>query len=435
MSALPSLKPSATTTREFPILMGSSNIGAFTRAINDRLSSHYGNVGQHILNKSVHELYPPGPKPHYSDLRLHPTTSQPILNSRRYERIPATAEELATANFDPLTLPLTPESNAILYHDIDHWRKSSDTYNKEIKEQRALDDQLLNFIYDHTTTDAHEIISANALIPAFRQLPTTCITPSDQYLKIIASQFAHGNSTVSINELTKFLTLTQGPVQTDPTAAFFNRLNEQYERVLPLLDHATDLAALKAMLLCMVAIKGVNKTHPPSLRALEIHLQTYPGNTSLAHYDAFRTAVLASQDSDIFSTALSDPISEQSSAFTALPFITPLVPTQPPVKSASIPGQQRPGRTDHCGYCYRTFAKYHYHKESACNMKKQGITASSPRRQPRPAPSAVSANSTTVAVVPSHPRQLSHAELTSFLATQGLEWFTPPVVDDPIQEL
>jgi hypothetical protein len=132
--------------------------------------------------------------------------------------VKATEEELATPDFDPLTLPLTPASNAILYQDTDHWRKSSDTYTKEIKEQRALDDELLNFIYDHTTSDAHEIIAANALMPAFRTLPATCITRSATYLQIIASQFAHSNSTVSINELTKFLTQTQGPVNSDPTA-------------------------------------------------------------------------------------------------------------------------------------------------------------------------------------------------------------------------
>ena len=426
MSSLPSLKlPSTIAAKEFPILAGSSNIGAFTKAINDRLSSHYGDVGQHIINKSVHILFPPGDRPHYSDLRLHPVTLKPIPNQRRYERVKATEEELATPDFDPLTLPLTPASNAILYQDTDHWRKSSDTYTKEIKEQRALDDELLNFIYDHTTSDAHEIIAANALMPAFRTLPATCITRSATYLQIIASQFAHGNSTVSINELTKFLTLTQGPVNSDPTAAFFNRLHAQYERILPLLDHALDLAALKAMLLCMVAIKGVNKTHPPSLRALEIHLQTYPGNTSLDHYDDFRAAVLASQDSDIFLTS-ADPVSEQSAAFAAAP-LTTTATTAPKPKPHG--GLQQLNRTDHCAYCLRHFLKYHYHRESNCRLKKQGKTAARPSATPSAYPATTTTTVALVAPPTQQHRQLSHEELTSFLATQGLEWFTPPAED------
>jgi hypothetical protein len=49
---------------------------------------------------------------------------------------------------------------------------------------------------------------------------------SDAYIKIVDSKFSHGNSTVSINEITKFLMFTQGPVLSDPTAAFSNRLSE-----------------------------------------------------------------------------------------------------------------------------------------------------------------------------------------------------------------
>ena len=53
------------------------------------------------------------------------------------------------------------------------------------------------------------------------------------------------------------------------------------------------------MLNCMVAIKGLNKTHPQILRALEVHVQNYPGNDASDHFSEFRTAVLAAQDSDL----------------------------------------------------------------------------------------------------------------------------------------
>ena len=83
--------------------------------------------------------------------------------------------------------------------------------------------------------------------------------------------------------------LTQGPPSSEPAAAFFNRLSEHYDRY-----------NMVAMLNCMmVAIKGLNKNHPPTLRALEIHVQNYPSNDALDHFSELRTAVLAAQDSDL----------------------------------------------------------------------------------------------------------------------------------------
>lgn len=418
MSNLSSLK-TASSAKSFPILTGSANISAFTKALNDRIASNYGDVGQHILNKTQTNLTHPGPCPHYNDPRLHPVTLQPIVpRSRLYRQKNQTPEEAADPNFDPQTLELTDTAKASLAHDITAWRKTNDNYTRDIKEQRSLDDDLYNFILEHISSDALETLNANALIPAFRALPPTCITRSSAYINIIYQQFAHGNSTVSITELTKFLNLAQGPASSDPTAAFFNRLGEHYQRVLPLLDHAKTLDQLKEMLLSMVAVKGVNKSHPPNLRALEIHLQTYPGNTALDHYAELRTAILAAQDSDIFSALAPDPISEQSSAFAAI--VPPTVSPPPPVKGPPVPtvvkGLKTPGRTDECAYCLFHFGKYFYHKETSCNLKKQNITATSRRNTPR---HNIASNPTTNA-------RLTPAQLTSFLASQGLEWYTPP---------
>ena len=83
------------------------------------------------------------------------------------------------------------------------------------------------------------------------------------------------------------------------------------------------------MLLCMVFIKGLNKSHPPTLRALEIHVQLYPGNASLDHYAELRTSVLAAQDSDIANLTPDVP-SEHSSAFQASTSPPPRT-TPPPV--------------------------------------------------------------------------------------------------------
>jgi hypothetical protein len=120
----------------------------------------------------------------------------------------------------------------------------------------------------------------------------------------------------------------------------------------------------------MVFIKGLNKSHPPTLRAIEIHVQLYPGNTSLDHYAELRTSVLAAQDSDIANITPDVP-SEQSSAFQAT---TPSPTPRTSTTAVPVKGLQRPSRTDHCAYCLQTFKKYWYHKEAACNFKKGNIT-------------------------------------------------------------
>ena len=373
MSNLPSQTLSSTTPSSnsdpLPILTGPANVAFFLKNVHEVLRSKYGEIGQNILNSTTTTLVAPGPCPHYNDPRLHPITAAPIPNSRKYEQVAMTNIEAADPNFDTNTLPLTEAGESKLNQDIKTWHSLTDRYLRLLDKHRTNDDELLTLLREHISPDALEVIKANPAYPAYLALPSDCIARSAAYLKIINSQFSHGNSTVSINELTKFLTLTQGPVTSDPTAAFSNRLSEHYDRVLPLLDHATTLAQLKSMLLCMVFIKGLNKSHPPTLRALEIHVQLYPGNASLDHYAELRTSVLAAQDSDIANLTPDVP-SEHSSAFQASTSPPPCT-TPPPVP---LKGQQRPGRTDHCTYCLLNFQKYWYHKTAACNLKKGNIT-------------------------------------------------------------
>lgn len=431
MSALPSQDPfplQPSTPDALPILTGPANVALFLKILREILRSQYGVVGQNILNSTTTTLTNPGPCPHYNDPRLHPITGAPIPNSRKYEQTTPTNAQLADPTFDHNTLPLTEAGENKLTQDIKTWNSNMDRYTRLLDKLRTHDDELLTLLRRHISPDALEVIKSSPTYPAFLALPADCISRSDAYIKIVDSKFSHGNSTVSINELTKFLMLTQGPVISDPTAAFSNRLSEHYDRVLPLLDHATTLAQLKSMLLCMVFIKGLNKSHPPTLRAIEIHVQLFPGNTSLDHYAELRTAVLAAQDSDIANITPDVP-SEQSSAFQAsTPSTTPRTPTT----SVPAKGQQRPGRTDHCTYCLQTFKKYWYHKDAACNFKKDNITKLSkpPTTTAKQTLSArlaeidakISALPSPVAPPTTAAGQFTDAnQALSFLATQGYQ--------------
>ena len=132
-------------------------------------------------------------------------------NTRKYERTPKTVEQIADANFDDDTLLLTEAGQAALNEDTKTWNTSMDRYVRLLDKHRGNDDAILTLLRDHISLDTLEVIRSNPLYPAFLALPFTCIDRADTYIKIFTSQFSHGNSTTSINELTKFLTLTQGP--------------------------------------------------------------------------------------------------------------------------------------------------------------------------------------------------------------------------------
>lgn len=430
MSSLPSQSTQSHTPANLvPILEGSANIAFYTKAIQDHLTSNYGTIGQNILHLTTTTLTPPGQKPSYMDPRLHPITQAPIPLSRKYAQIAKTAAQDADATFDDLTLPLTAASEQKLDNDITTWQKTSSKFDSDLDKFRKLDDELLNFLRAHNSLAVTQILEANALMPAFKLLPVTCITRSQEYLAIIEDQFSKGNSTVVIHELTKFLNLTQGPVAQEPTAAYFNRLTNQFLRIHPLLSTATTVEELLQMLLCMVCIKGLNRSHPPTLRALLEHLQKFPA-TSLSHFPELRASTLAAQYSDISTLDVeADAVAEQSSAFISVPHLKPATTStiQAPTPTPKTKGLQHLGRTDHCAYCLATFRKYFYHSESDCNFKKRGITPTTPRMKTLPSRSlaariaALESPLVPTTIAPSQQQTLTADQIVTYLASHG--WY------------
>ena len=423
MSSLTSQSPPllTATTDLVPILQGSANISTYVKALRDHLTSNYGIIGQNFLHATTTTLVPPGPCPDYSDARDHPITKLPIPGTRKYQRIDKTDLQLADPHFDDDTLPLTDAAEQKLDHAITAWQKSLAKYDTDLKKFRTLDDNLLNFLRSHNSPSVTQILEANALMPDFRLLPVTSITRSEKYFEIINNQFSHGNSTVVIQELTKFLNLSQGPISQDPTAAFFNRLTDQFLRIQPLLAKAATVDNLLEMLLCMVCIKGLNRNHPPTLRALLEHLQKYPG-AALEHFADLRTSTLAAQDSDISTLDTTDVVSEQSSAF--LSDLKPPATPPSPLKPTHPKGLQIPGRTDHCLYCLPTFGKYFYHATTDCNFKKKGITPSKApsHAQPRAKLAArVAALEASPGPSQQLPATLTADQVVSYLASHG--WY------------
>eukprot|EP00597_Dinobryon_sp_UTEXLB2267_P009837 CAMPEP_0170098060 /NCGR_PEP_ID=MMETSP0020_2-20130122/215_1 /TAXON_ID=98059 /ORGANISM="Dinobryon sp., Strain UTEXLB2267" /LENGTH=287 /DNA_ID=CAMNT_0010320447 /DNA_START=77 /DNA_END=938 /DNA_ORIENTATION=+ len=107
----------------------------------------------------------------------------------------------------------------------------------------------------------------------------------------------------------------QGPVDEESTASFVNKVMEHYARISPFFSQCATVDEVKELLVTMVLIKGLNKHHHPSLRALEIFTQTHKNMNAFRNFAALRQEVLAAQDSDL--SNLSDSVSEHSSAFKA----------------------------------------------------------------------------------------------------------------------
>lgn len=132
MSALPSQSSTVFTPVDFPTLTGIANYAAFRTAVDDHLASNYGEIGQHILNNTIANLPPPGAKPHYNDLRSHPSTGVPIAGQRLYKQVAKSGAEAADADFDSETLALTEVAARQFDHNILAWTKREDTYNTRI---------------------------------------------------------------------------------------------------------------------------------------------------------------------------------------------------------------------------------------------------------------------------------------------------------------
>lgn len=397
-----------------PLLTGAVDYPIYLKELKILLRTNFGVIGQSILNKIPVDLVLPGPAPHYDDPRINPRSKQPIYGSRMYTQVEPTEEENNDPLFDDSDLDLTPSSKDLLAKNTEAYLDRVAISNKKLEKYREIDDSLLNLLYSTQTAAVKEILNSNTLTAAFIALPPYTINRSEKYLEILSNQFSKGNSRANINEITKFLSLTQDLDETE--AAWTNRAYEHYNRVEPILSPATSVEILLKMLLCMVIIKGTSRRKHSNMRAIEIHVQKYPDLLdSLQHLEELRTGILAGVDSDLNNT--DDPISSQSSAFkaaleppvalaatTIIPPPQPKQPKQPRTPKDPLKGTQKAGRTDHCTYCLTNFSKYFYHKTQDCTLKKRGITAATPH----------SANMATTAALP------SEEQVKAYFASLGL---------------
>eukprot|EP01035_Chromulina_nebulosa_P069349 gene69349-biopygen25643 len=187
-------------------------------------------------------------------------------------------------------------------------------------------------LYSTHTLAVKEILSSNKGYPAFDALPSDCILRSDHYLAIMLDQLSKGNSKSNINEITKFLFLTQEPNETE--AAWTNRLVEHFNRIEPILSPAPSVPVLLRMLLYMVLIKGTDRRLYSNILAIEVFVDKYPDLLdSLQHFEELRTGILSRVGGDL--NQKEDSISAQGSAFPAI------IENPPPVALLTTTTPQR----------------------------------------------------------------------------------------------
>jgi len=450
MAALPS--QTSTLLTAFPILIGTANYALFRTELSEYLNSNFGEVGQHVILGTKAALSPPGKQPDYFDLRLHPRTKVPIPNDRKYPVKEITEDQMNDRHFDAETLEMTATAAKIYADDTAAWTKATATYADRLLSLRTLDDALYNFLLTHIDRGTLEVIKAHSDHIAFRALPATCVDRGHRYLKIIDKQYSLGNSTVSITEMTKFLALTQGPIEEESTASFVNKVMDHYARIAPFFTQCATVDEVKELLVTMVLIKGLNKHHRPTLRALEIFTQAHKNMDAFRNFTTLRQEVLSAQDSDL--SNLKDPVSEHSSAFTAA--LTPpnlvaqaaAVATKLPSTAASTPTNygllpNRSGKPS-CPYCLLHLKRHYTHLEADCFNKKNGFRTLPPTSHARSKPKTATPSSdihaqlharlAAVEAATATPtnnlapveRSFSTQELNAMLAQHGLQYSYEP---------
>ena len=366
-----------------PILLGAPNIAHFSKALNTHLQTNFGEIGPSIARNTPIILVEPGTKPHANDPRLHLDSGLPIPDTRCYARQAPTLEEInsaAAGEFDLSSLPLSADGERRFDIATATWQKDRASYEKEFLLHRTHDTACLNFILSRVAPDAKEVINSHASKTQFDALPSSCISRSKAYLDIIAIQFSTGNATSTVDAMIKFFSQHQGNAEFNTPAAHFNSLNEQWGRVEPLFRQCANLEELLQMLRTMVAIQSLDQGHRPTLRALEIHLQTYPDFTAMQHYRDLQAGVLAAATSDL--ARLKTGPSEQSSAFLATP--GPAATSGPPAPANPTYGlTPRSGKGPHCSNCFKLFGRYYYHPQDQCRSKAGSSSKPSPPTAPK----------------------------------------------------
>jgi hypothetical protein len=346
--------------------------------------SNFGQSGQEIITATIIPLIHnhPGPLPHYGDPRLHPVTNGPIPNSRKYTRELPSEEETKDGNFDHDTLPLSSAGSAKFDHDLITHSRLLTKHLDEIDKRQLQDTNLLNFILQHCSSTVKDTVKTNALMKDFE---TNSAAPQAyhrgfEYLTILNNQFSKGNSTTTVTEVTNYFNMIQGA---DSTAIFLTKAQDQLDRITPLIQSSNPLYVGHVdikRLQSMVLIKGLDKSQPANLRALEIHLQQHEGTLSLDHPDKLTETILQYQQSDLATLSLGGD-TEQTSAFASTTsHKAPSVSSKPKsssYKSSRLPGVKIPERNDHCPFCLSLSkgTKYFYHREDDCKQKLRSNTA------------------------------------------------------------
>lgn len=389
------------------ILVGSSNWATFVRDTKNYFSTNCGQIGSDIANNVDTVFEEAGPRPDYNDPRIHPGTGDVIPNSRKYHQREMTQAEEADNDFDEETLELTAASEKKLDQDISHWQAKATRCEQKHALLKKNDDEALNYVLQHMSSLCKETVKTHPSMPEFKALPFSCVTRTGDYLHILEQQYSRGNSTTIINEVTKLFDTTELP--TDTPATFINKVQEQLQSVMPLIESADHPGHVEInKLFAMVLIKGFSRLNAATVNALRIHMQTYPGATSLDHSEELITEVLAMQDSDLATLGITQTIlpssDEETSAFSAAP----------PASKAPF-GAHQPGKT-HCTNCFGLTNKYFYgHTAKECSRVHTAKTNNSAATKP-----AVNANFAGTSGT------MTSEQAFEFLETQGYSFEEAP---------
>lgn len=149
-----------------------------------------------------------------------------------------TQEQRDDIDFEDSDLELTESAALLFAKNMDaHNKESKATCKMEVERYREIDDQRTTQPSLLHSNSRHQRNSElNTLYPAFQALASDCICRSATYLDIMTNQFSKGNSKSNINEITKFLSLSQDNGETE--AAWTYRLVEHFNRIEPVLSPA-----------------------------------------------------------------------------------------------------------------------------------------------------------------------------------------------------
>lgn len=386
MTSFQSQQPAASSSHTFiSVLTGAGAYSLFSKDVKQHCISNFGKSGQELISgviiAPVHRH--PGRPPHYGDSRIHPTNGTPIPGTRKYLQVELTEDEEKIQDFDTDTLELTAEGKADLKHDNSNYYRELQKHTEEIDKRQVQDTLLLNFILAHCSPTVKDTIKTNSKMADFEvnSAKESNYHRGYEYFNILTDQYSKGNSTTTVTEVTKFFDLSQS---SDITPLFINRVADQLQKIRPLIESSThpgfvDIKRLHSM----VIIKGLDKTQPANLRALEIHLQTHPGPASLDNPSQLIEFILQYQQSDLATLSLDNEQTSAYASFTPPPHsnVKKSLPQSTSTTPTRAPGTKIPGNDKHCPFCLALSkgTKYFYHKEADCRQKKASTATSTTR--------------------------------------------------------